>query len=263
MLGKLLKYDLKWIYKVVVVFYILALIFSVIARCCNSIDNSMLFAVLGQIASGFAISMMISSLINSWMRSWARFIRNIYKDESYLTHTLPVEKKKIYLSKVLSAIICAFTTVVVSVACLFICYYSKENVEFIKGTLELTANTYNTTAVNLLLIVSFILFLEIVFILLIGYVGIIIGHQSNKNKMIKTIVIAFSLYILTTIVTLLIIFIIGIFNHDVMNIINTTDMINVNVIKTIMIIGIVIYAVYNIIYYFIGQWQLEKGVNVD
>ena len=30
MLGKLLKYDLKWVYKVVVVFYILAFIFSAV-----------------------------------------------------------------------------------------------------------------------------------------------------------------------------------------------------------------------------------------
>ena len=40
MLGKLLKYDLKWVYKVVVVFYILAFIFSVIGRALNEIENS-------------------------------------------------------------------------------------------------------------------------------------------------------------------------------------------------------------------------------
>ena len=32
MLGKILKYDLKFVYKVVVVFYILALIFSLLTR---------------------------------------------------------------------------------------------------------------------------------------------------------------------------------------------------------------------------------------
>ena len=39
MLGKLLKYDLKWVYKVVVVFYILAFIFSVIGRGLSTIKN--------------------------------------------------------------------------------------------------------------------------------------------------------------------------------------------------------------------------------
>ena len=129
MLGKLIKYDLKWIYKVVIVFYILATVFSVIARMCFSIENSMLFNILGKIASGVAISMVVNSIINTVMRSWARFVKNIYKDESYLTHTLPIKKNTIYLSKVLSSLISIFTSVVVSVICLFICYYSKENME--------------------------------------------------------------------------------------------------------------------------------------
>ena len=108
MLGKLLKYDLKWVYKVVVVFYILAFIFSVIGRGLRLIENSLVFSVVTQIVFGIAISMMVSSLINCLMRLWARFIRNVYKDESYLTHTLPVEKKTIYASKVISAIFCSF-----------------------------------------------------------------------------------------------------------------------------------------------------------
>jgi len=121
MLGKLLKYDLKWIYKVVIVFYALSFIFAIITRICFSIENSALFGILGQIAAGFTISMLASSLINGIMRSWARFIINIYKDESYLTHTLPIEKRQIYLSKVLAAIICIFVTVVVELVWLFIC----------------------------------------------------------------------------------------------------------------------------------------------
>ena len=263
MLGKLLKYDLKWIYSVVIIFYVLAFIFSIMSRICQSINNSLLFTILSQVFNGIAISMMISSLINSVMRSWARFARNIYKDESYLTHTLPIEKKTIYLSKVLAAIICAFATVVVSIVCLFICYYSKENIDLIKRSLELAANTYDTTVVNLILAISFVFFLEVVFIILIGFVGIIIGHQSNKNKMGKTVIIGFGLYLGTSLLTLAIVYLVGLFNSDVMNVINTTAIINTNAIKIIMVIGIIVYLIYNLIYYFIGKKQFEKGVNVE
>lgn len=95
MLGKILKYDLKWIYKLIMIFYCLALVFSILTRIFFSIENSVLFNVLSNICSGCAIAMMVSSLINTLMRSWVRFVRNIYKDEAYLTHTLPVEKKTI------------------------------------------------------------------------------------------------------------------------------------------------------------------------
>lgn len=263
MLGNLLKYDLKGVYKVVVVFYILAFIFSCIGRGLSYIENSVIFSVVTQIAFGFAISMMVSSLINCLMRLWVRFIRNIYKDESYLTHTLPVEKKTIYASKVIVALICIFTTTVVIVACLFICYYSEANMQALKSSLELTASTYNTTVLNLLLLISFVLFLEIMFIVLIGYVGIILGHKSNQNKMAKTIIISFALYMLTQIITLGLIYIFGLFNSNVMNLINTTDIINVNAIKSVMYAGIGIYAIYIVIYYILGNKQLEKGVNVE
>lgn len=263
MLGKLLKYDLKWIYKVVVVFYILSFIFSVIGRGLSLIENSVVFSVVTQIVFGIAISMMVSSLINCLMRLWARFIRNVYKDESYLTHTLPVEKKTIYASKVISAIISVFTTVVVSIVCLFICYYSEANMQALKSMLELAAGTYNTTVLNLLLLISFVLFLEIMFIVLIGYVGIILGYKSNQNKMVKTLIISFTLYFITQAITLGLIYVLGLFNSNVMNLINTTNIVNVDAIKYVMYSGIGIYVVYILFYYILGKKQLEKGVNVD
>lgn len=187
MLGKLLKYDLKWVGKIVVIFYILAIIFSIFTRILLNVENSLLFTIIGQISSGIMISMLISSLINGFMRSWVRFVRNVYKDESYLTHTLPIGKKTIYLSKVLTAIICAFTTVIIATLCIFISYYSQDNIKSLQGFLELAANNYDTTIINLLFVVSFVVFLEIVFIILVGYVGIIIGYSQIITKLQKVL----------------------------------------------------------------------------
>ena len=263
MLGKLLKYDLKWVYKVVGVFYILSVVFSIIGRVLNEIENSLVFSITAQITYGIAISMMINSLINCLMRLWARFLKNLYKDESYLTHTLPVEKRHIYVSKVLTAFTTIFTTITVILLCLFICYYSEVNMEGLKNVLEIAASTYNTTVLNLLLLVSVVIFLEIMFVVLIGYVAIILGHKSNQNKMIKTLVIGFALYMITQVLTLGIIFVIGLFNSNVMNLINTTDIVNIDTIKSVMYMGIGIYAVYIIFYYIFGNMQLKKGVNID
>lgn len=263
MLGKLLKYDLKWLYKVLIVFYILALIFSLIGRGFNSIENSVLFNILAQISFGIAVSMMISSLINCLMRSWVRFIYNTYKDESYLTHTLPVKKNTIYLSKVLTSIICMLTTTIIIGVCLFICYYSEANIEAVKSMLELAADTYNTTVINLLLIIFVVLFLELVFIVLVGYDGIIIGHRFNKNKMLKSILIGLGLYIATNALTLGFVAIYGLINPDIMNLINTTKNVDIGTVKSVMYIAIVIYIIYNVIYYILGKKELEKGVNVD
>ena len=262
MLGKLLKYDLKWIYKLVIVFYALAFIFSLFSRMFISIGDSLLWSILSKISSGIAVSMLVSSIINTLMRSWVRFVRNIYKDEGYLTNTLPVSKRDIYLSKVLSSIIIMLTTTIVIITCLFICYYSKENIDILKKVLEMTANSYNTNVIKLILTIGMIFFLELTFILLVGYTGIIIGHSSNNNKIVKSIIWAFGMYIFTQLITIGLIYIIGLFNKDIMNII-TTNIVSIKGIKNILVGGIVMYIIYNIIYYFIGKRELEKGINID
>lgn len=265
MLGKLLKYDLKWTYKVLVVLYCLAGIFTALSMIFNSIQtDSVLFSILSSFSSGFAVSMAVSALINCIMRSWARFVSNIYKDESYLTHTLPVSKKEIYLSKILSSIICTFTTVAVSAVCIVLCYYSNETVvEALNNMLKIAADTFNTTAVNFVIIISIVAFLEVLFILFVGYFGIIIGHRSNKNKMLKSIIYAVAFYLLTNAFTVVLVMIAGLFNSDIMNLIKTNEMVNFDIIKNIMLFAIVLYSVLNVLYYVAGKVQLSKGVNVD
>ena len=263
MLGKILKYDLKWIYKVIVIFYISSIIFALLTRIFLSIENSLLFNFLGNIANWAMIAMVICSLINGFIRSWARFINNIYKDESYLTHTLPIEKKSIFLSKVIMAILCSFTSILVTLLCLFITYYSKENMDTIKEYLKITADTYNVTIWGLILIFAFVVFLEMLFIILIGYVGIILGYKTNTKKTLYSIIIGAGLYYLTSIITIVLIVLIGLFNKDVMNLVVTKDSINITTLKNILLFGVCTYVLYNIIYYLIGKKQLEKGVNVD
>lgn len=162
MLGKLLKYDLKWIYKMLIVFYILALVMAGVSRVCLNIEDSMLFDIIGKFTSGIAIGLGIGCLIQCVIRSWVRFIKNIYKDESYLTHTLPVEKRTIFLSKVIASIIGALFTVIMLVVILFICFGTQNNIEFLKETMELAADVYDTTIIKLLFVVSSVFLLEVI-----------------------------------------------------------------------------------------------------
>lgn len=263
MLRKLLKCDLKWIYKTIVIFYIIAFIFALLTRILGSIDNSLLCHILASICGIISITIIIVSLINTIIRAYIRFIRNMYKDEAYLTHTLPIERKTIYLSKVLASLISVFTTVIFIILCIFICYYSKENLEIMTNMIKITANNYNTTVLNLLFIISIIIFLEIMFVLLIGYVGIIIGHKSNTQKQVKSIMWGFGLYLGTSLINLLVILIFGLFNNNIMNIIKTSDTIDINAIKSLLYLFIILYLIYDCIYYFIGKKELSLGINID
>ena len=98
MLKKLIKYDLQNTFKVVTVFYILSIFFAITTRILFNMNQSVIISIIGQISVGCMFSMIASTLINTMMRSWVRFRNSLYKDESYLTHTLPVTKNELYIS---------------------------------------------------------------------------------------------------------------------------------------------------------------------
>lgn len=263
MLKKLLKYDLGYNNKVLIIFYALAIFFATFTRICFNIDNSFIMNIIGQISSGVTISMIFNILINNIMRLWVRFKNNFYSDEAYLTHTLPINKKTLYISKILSSIISLFASIAIIGLTLFVAYYSKENIELVKNILIPLANLYNSTILNILLSLLFIFFLEFLNILQAGYTGLILGHMMNNNKLGFSVLYGFLFYGITQISVLLILLIVGIFNKDIMNLFYTTTVIDIDLIKIMIYLAIIIYSVIIILNYFINLKLFNKGVNVD
>ena len=262
MLGKLLKYDLKWCFKPLVVFYILAIIFSIITRMIESVDQTLILLIMDKICSGVVIAMLINILINCLMRNWVRFERNIYKDESYLTHTLPVSKNKIYLSKILTAIITLFISFIVIAICLAIVGLNDVTWYSLKLSLEQSAIFLNSSPLSLIIVLIITIFFEFLFMILSGILGIVIGHRSNNMKIAKSILIGMGIYMGLSLFSLAIIYLAGILSPDIMSVFNNIK-VSSNAIKSIMMIGIFVYAIYNLIIYFVGNALLNKGVNVD
>ena len=262
MLGKLLKYDLKWCFKPLIVFYILAIIFSIITRMIESVDQTLILLIMDKICSGVVIAMLINILINCLMRNWVRFERNIYKDESYLTHTLPVSKNKIYLSKILTAIITLFVSFIIIVICLAIVCLNDVTWYSLKLSLEQSAIFLNSNPLSLIIVLIITIFFEFLFMILSGILGIVIGHRSNNMKIVKSILIGMGIYMGLSLFSLAIIYMAGILSPDIISVFNNIK-VSSNAIKSIMIIGIFVYAIYNLIIYFVGNALLNKGVNVD
>ncbi len=263
MLKKLLKYDLENVYKILVVFYTLAIFFAILTRIFLSIENSFLMEIIGRICSGTTIAMLINILINNAMRLWVRVERNFYGDASYLTHTLPVEKKTLYFSIFLTSLITLFTSFLVIGITLCIAYYSKENIETLKSVLLPIANAYGSTIVKILMAFLFIFFLQFANMVQAGYTGIILGHRSNSSKMGLSVFLGFVSYIGTQIIAVVLLFLVALFNKDFMNLFVTNEMISVEVVRTIIYIAIAIYTIILMALYFTNLKLFKKGVNVE
>ena len=262
MLKKLLKYDLKWCYKPLLVFYILAIFFSTIVRIVESFEQSLIVLIIDKICCGIVIAMIINILINCFMRNWARFVRNIYKDESYLTHTLPVSKNKIYLSKILTAIITLLTSFIVIIICLAIATLNKDTWIILKESLEQSAIYFDSSVFSLIFVMIITIFFEFLFMMMSGILGIIIGHRSNDLKIVKSIVMGFVIYMILSSMSLVALFVAGLLNSDIMSLFNNIE-VSSNALKSMMLVGILVYAIYNLGIYFIGNKLFNKGVDVD
>lgn len=263
MLKKLLKYELKSIYKFLIIFYSLAFFFGLLTRIFLSIDNSFICNLIGQICSGASISMMFNIVINNLMRLWGRFRKNLYGDESYLTHTLPIDKKTLYLSKMITSIFSLLTSILVIGLTIFIAYYSVESVELVKKMLLPVTDILNSTMLKILIAFLLVFFLEFACVLQTGYTGIILGHKMNNTKIGFSVLFGFLAYIVTQLFVLFIMFMMALFNPNIMNLFYTNQAIDIETVKIIIYMAIVIYLVILLISYFINVKLFTKGVNVD
>ena len=263
MLRKLLKYDLNYIFKLIMIFYTLAMIFGLLTRLFFSFENSLVLEIIGQIAQGTAISMMCSTVINNIMRMWVRFKFHFYGDESYLTHTLPVKKGSLYLSMILTTVITLFASFALVCSVLFVAYYSKENLQLIKNLLLPLAEVYDSAMLGIVFAGVFVLFLEFLNIVQCGFTGIILGHRQNNAKIGFSVLFGSIAFFVSQIVILAILFGIAIFNKDFMNLFVTNTVPDVDTIKAMIYISIGNYTLVSALMCFVNIRLFEKGVDVD
>ena len=161
MLMKLLKYDLKNMYKFLVVFYILSIFFALTTRLFFSIDDTTIIKIIGQISVGCMFAMIANIFINNIMRCFVRFRDTLYKDESYLTHTLPIKKSEIYNSKFILSFITLLSSFLVILLTLFIAYFSEEKILWLKNMINSFITNADISVTMFIISIIVILFLEL------------------------------------------------------------------------------------------------------
>lgn len=261
MLGKLFKYDFKWMSKVTYVYVLILIVISIALKIVESVDQTFLLVILDKILVSMFISCIVSILLTSSIRIWVRFINNFYKDESYLTHTLPVTKNELFNSKVLAGICSLLLSVFVIVACLALVFINKESLESLKFMWNSLTATYNSVFAVLYVIgLVVLIILEIIYIMMSGVLGITIGHRSNNYKMIKSLVVGLVSYGLLSAMSLGVIAIVSkLINYDIIG----NGFPSMNYLIGVGSAGLLVYLIYNIVYYLIAKKVFNKGVNVE
>ena len=126
---KLLKYDLKAIARIWWMMAIGVGVLSIVGAIAfrfflENIENDefVFLTIIAAFAAFFSIFVIIVSMAATMFLVYARFYKNLFTDEGYLTFTLPVKRSEIFLSKTLNAVIWTFahSILIVFAICVFL-----------------------------------------------------------------------------------------------------------------------------------------------
>ncbi len=265
--AKLLKYDLKWIYKVLGPLYLATLACAILGRLLDLLQDSFLFSIIRTILIGASITLMINIYINTMARIWVRFARNLYGDESYLTHTLPVSSKTIFRAKTLAAAIAMLTTLAVIVLSFIICYVGFYNgidlIGFLGSSIQVAASTLGLSTPILVLLLFLAIFAQTMIMILSGYAGIILGHRFNQHKTFKSILLGIVFYFMSQLIAVVMLLVLSLFAPNMMELIVRGRSPSFDILRAALISITGLYAIYTGALYHLGQKFLAWGVDVD
>lgn len=262
MLAKLLKYDLKWILnKVMWIYYVIVIIVAIAIKIVENVHQTLFLVIVDKILVGVFISCCISVLITCFMRIWARFIQNLYKDESYLTHTLPVTKNELFNAKVIASIISVIISILVIVVCVAFVYLNDATFEELRMMYDSLVQAYNGVIAAIFVIgLILIILLEMINAMMCGIFGIIVGHRKNDYKIVKSILIGLVSYIILATFTVVVL---NFISTNLLDEVVNDGFPSINTLKGMGFTALGLYIAYILGFYFISKKLLNKGVNIE
>ena len=159
MLSKLLRNDLKKNMRWLWILFLCTIIVAIFARGCKELGHSLaFFKIISIFLDTVFYALLGNTIIQPFLRNFLNFTKSLYGDESYLTHTLPVNKNQIIDSK--------FLTVIIEIGLAFICVVISILIMFVSptmfSTLKLLLSTIIEGKFSLGVIISLFILLVIV-----------------------------------------------------------------------------------------------------
>lgn len=212
MLGKLFKYNMKSVSKLLLLLHgvllFLTLAMSLYMPTLMSLggENQKMTAGHFLIMLGFCLYFLsiFAILFGTYILLAIRFYRNMFTDEGYLTHTLPVKSGTLLFSHILSTTLWMAISFVVSALCVAILAVSGAGIDGIGSFFAEMAAFYQASPVTV-----------IACLLLFGLIGalasaamihlcICVGSLFPSHKVIASVVAYLAIYIFVEILVILI-----------------------------------------------------------
>lgn len=213
MLGKLIKYDFKALNRYLIVIHGMLLITAVLGRLLfvrRFVEHpkgglSDFGAVVMMIGILVYVILFMAALFGTLLLIAIHYYKNLYSDEGYLTHTLPVSRGQLLISKMISGSVWMFVDVVLVISSIFILVLYKPIIQdFVTHKDEvLTGMGFPSTVGygKIFLAIMIMFMISSVSNVLMLYVSITAGQLFSNHRILGAIVVYFCVNVMISIVS--------------------------------------------------------------
>lgn len=261
MIARLLKYDLKKITKILIYMWVITLAFAGLTAIFKIWDNIAIINIISLVLAGCAYAGIVNVLVNTFVHILRNVISNFYKDESYLTHTLPVSKKQLLISKYIASLIVVVISVLVGVLSLFLALYSPENMDIFKAFLNGTIAGFDMKASTFILLIAGVLLTQTTMLTSLSFFAVIKGNSYNDKRLLKGLIWFFVSYLAQAIVMLIVAIITFAISGNLSDLFAETP--TQFVLISTLIIALIMNVINSVSFFILSKVSFEKGVNVD
>ena len=197
MLGKLLKYDFKNLYKTLLPIYLITLVITILTVIFNNLsDTSNLFSTLNALMILSYVVILMVLLVGTFFLSIRDFYLDFATERGYLINTLPVKKSTIITSKFITGVITMLSSLAVMfISILILVIGNGEWTSFANGI----ANIFRdipSDAVVMLIFMTVLMIVAYISGLAVCYLSIALGQLKNTNKLGYSFIAYIILYII-------------------------------------------------------------------
>ena len=275
MLRKLLKYDFQSVFKYWWIAAITSFVLSLIGGgFVTPIASGKETPAMVMIASIIVLSLVVLSnaafALLSEILVFARFYKNFFTDEGYLTFTLPVKRIHLLNSKLILSVTTTFVTgvvCVINILTLLAIGFSKTvfTKEFFVNLIEVISKTFNQLGVYLIIYIleALLLFiLSIVFSSLFLFCCITFAAIITKKAKVIT---AIGIYYFANSIFSSIVQILYLFGFtSISSLLEKIPEYSVNAVVALMLLVAVLFmAAFSYILYILQYWMIDKKLNLS
>lgn len=197
MLGKLLKYDFKNLYKTLLPIYLITLVITILTVILNNLsDTSNLFSTINALMMlSYTIILMVL-VIGTFFLSIRDFYRDFATERGYLTNTLPVKKSAIITSKFITSVVTMLSSIIVMFISILILVIGNGEWTTFANSFANFFKDIPGDAVVMLILMTVLMIAAYISGLAVCYLSIALGQLKNNNKLSFSFLAYIILYII-------------------------------------------------------------------